>query len=91
MSLELEIKQDTIGAVFAGVPSVNTTKIITRVLVENRQTVVLGGITQTDRHVSIVKTPLLGDIPGLRHLFRQQLARDDEQDLLVFITPTILN
>ena len=90
VSLDLEIKQDTIGAVFAGVPSVNTTKIITRVLVEDRQTVVLGGIAQTDRNTSLVKTPLLGDIPGIRHLFRQRIERDDEQDLLVFITPTIL-
>ena len=90
VSLDLEIKQDTIGAVFAGVPSVNTTKIITRVLVEDRQTVVLGGIAQTDRNTSLIKTPLLGDIPGIRHLFRQRIERDDEQDLLVFITPTIL-
>ncbi len=91
VSLDLEIKQDTIGAVFAGVPSVNTTKIITRVLVEDRQTVVLGGIAQTDRNTSLIKTPLLGDIPGIRHLFRQRIERDDEQDLLVFITPTILD
>ena len=91
VSLDLEIKQDTIGAVFAGVPSVNTTKIITRVLVEDRQTVVLGGIAQTDRTTSVVKTPLLGDLPIVRHLFRQRIERDDEQDLLVFITPTILD
>lgn len=87
--LQLDIKQDTVGQVFNGIPSVNTNQIGTRVLVDNGQTVVLGGIFQTVSNVSTDKTPLLGDVPHLGRLFRRTTERDDRQELLVFITPSV--
>ena len=88
--MELNVKQDSVGQVFNGVPSVNTTEITTEVLVDNGQTVVLGGIFQTDKNISTTKTPVLGDIPYLGRLFKRTVERDDKQELLVFITPRII-
>ena len=88
--MDLTVKQDTVGRIYHGVPSVNTTRITTQVLVDNGQTVVLGGIFQTDRHQATVRTPLLGDLPIVGRLFRHTLERDDKQELFVFITPSIV-
>ena len=88
--MDLTVKQDTVGRIYHGVPSVNTTRITTQVLVDNGQTVVLGGIFQTDRHQATVRTPLLGDLPVVGRLFRRTLERDDKQELYVFITPSIV-
>ena len=88
--MELDVKQDTVGQVYNGIPSINTNQIRTRVLVEDGQTVVLGGIFQTFKNRSTDKTPLLGDLPYLGRLFRRSFERDDKQELLIFITPSIL-
>lgn len=88
--MDLTVKQDTVGRIYHGVPSVNTTRITTQVLVDNGQTVVLGGIFQTDRHQATVRTPLLGDLPIVGRMFRRTLERDDKQELFVFITPSIV-
>lgn len=88
--MDLTVKQDTIGRIFHGVPSINTTRIATQVLVDNGQTVVLGGIFQTDRHQTSTRTPLLGDLPVVGRLFRRRLERDDKQELFVFITPSVI-
>ena len=88
--MDLTVKQDTVGRIYHGVPSVNTTRIATQVLVQDGQTVVLGGIFQTDRHHATVRTPLFGDLPVVGRLFRRTLERDDQQELFVFITPSII-
>jgi len=88
--MELVVKQDTVGQVFNGVPSINTNEIETEVLVDNGQTLVLGGIFQTDKNFSTTKTPFLGDLPYVGRLFRRTLERDDKQELLIFITPRII-
>ena len=88
--MDLTVRQDTVGRIYHGVPSVNTTRISTEVLVDDGATVVLGGIFQTDRHHATVRTPLFGDLPLLGRLFRRTLERDDKQELFVFITPSIV-
>lgn len=88
--MELNVKQDTVGQVFNGVPSINTNEIQTEVLVDNGQTVVLGGIFQTDKNISTTKTPFLGDLPYVGRLFKRTVERDDKQELLIFITPRII-
>ena len=88
--MELNVKQDTVGQVFNGIPSINTNEIQTEVLVDNGQTVVLGGIFQTDKNVSVTKTPFLGDIPYVGKLFKRTVERDDKNELLIFITPRII-
>ena len=89
--MDLRVNQDSVGQVFNGVPSIDTTAISTRVLVQNGQTLVLGGMFRTDRNFSVTKTPLLGDIPYLGRLFRRTIERDDKQELLIFITPRIID
>ena len=89
--MDLMVNQDSVGQVFNGVPSIDTTALSTRVLVENGQTLVLGGMFRTDRNFSVTKTPLLGDMPLLGRLFRRTIERDDKQELLIFITPRIID
>ena len=60
-------------------------------LVNNGQTLVLGGIFQEDRNNAQTKTPLLAKIPILGRLFRRTVRREDKQELLIFITPNILD
>jgi type IV pilus assembly protein PilQ len=88
--MKLKVKQDSVGQVFNGVPSIDTNEIETEVLVDNGQTLVLGGIFQTDKNISTTKTPFLGDLPYIGRLFRRTLERDDKTELLIFITPRII-
>jgi len=88
--MELEIKQDTVGAVFNGVPSINTNNVKTQVLVNNGETIVLGGIFTTQSTESVTKTPFFGDLPYVGKLFRRTTSTDDKQELLIFITPRLI-
>ena len=73
------------------VPTIDTRSINTSVLVDNGQTVVLGGIYEIDKTNTIVKVPGLGDIPVLGALFRQTTRGDTKAELLIFVTPRILS
>ena len=88
--MDLSVKQDTVGQIYHGVPSINTTRIVTQVLVQDGDTLVLGGIFQTDRHHLLAHTPLLAQLPVLGRLFRRRSERDDRQELFIFITPSVL-
>jgi type IV pilus assembly protein PilQ len=88
--MDLEINQDSIGAVFNGVPSIRTNSIQTQVLVNNGETVVLGGVFQTVVSEGVTKTPFLGDLPWVGNLFKQRTRSDDKQELLIFITPRLI-
>ena len=88
--MELEVKQDTVGAVFNGVPSINTNSISTQVLVNDGDTIVLGGIFTTQVTESMTKTPFLGDLPYVGALFRRMTKTDQKQELLIFITPRLI-
>ncbi len=88
--MDLEVNQDSIGAVFNGVPSIRTNSVQTQVLVDNGETVVLGGVFQTVVSEGVTKTPLLGDLPWVGNLFRQKTKSDDKQELLIFITPRLI-
>ena len=72
------------------VPSIDTREITTQVLVNDGQTVVLGGILETERRDTTNKVPYLGDIPGLGVLFRNKSRTDNKDELLIFVTPKIL-
>ncbi len=70
---------------------IDTNSIKTTVLVNDGETVVLGGIYQTSATRGVLKVPLLGDIPILGALFRKDTAISTKQELLIFITPKIYN
>lgn len=89
--MDLNVKQDTVAQLtVGGAPAINTNEVETKVLVDNGQTVVLGGIFQTDKTISSTKTPFFGDLPYVGRLFRRDSERDDKTELLIFITPRIL-
>lgn len=90
--MDLVIKNDSFReSEFGGEPPIDTNKIETQVLVDNGQTVVLGGILTTEELRQIAKTPLLGDIPLLGRLFRYTEESNEKVELLVFITPRLLD
>jgi type IV pilus assembly protein PilQ len=93
--MDLEVTKDSVGELvsdgFGGrVPSIDTRKVSTQVLVDNGQTVVLGGIFETERGEQVSKVPFLGDIPGLGVLFRSTKVVSNKSELLIFVTPKIL-
>ncbi len=93
--LDLTIKKDSVGqlvqsATGGQVPSIDTRTITTQVLVNDGQTVVLGGIMETERRTADNKVPLLGDLPVLGYLFKNRTRTNNKDELLIFVTPKIL-
>jgi type IV pilus assembly protein PilQ len=88
--MDLAVNQDTVGQEFAGIPSVDTRAVTTQVLVDNGDTVVLGGIFEQTQRRDIEKVPFFGDLPYLNFLFRQESIRDEKTELLIFVTPKIM-
>jgi len=88
--LDLSVNKDSVGEVYFGVPSINTRKVNTQVLVDNGATVVLGGIYEQTRNENVSKVPFLGSLPVVGALFRQTLRQNDKAELLIFVTPKIL-
>ena len=95
IQLELEVKQDTVGEVFqtargGSVPSIDTRELQTSVLVNNGETVVLGGIFQDERNRTHDRVPYLSSIPGIGNLFKRRANENKKRELLIFVTPTIV-
>ena len=88
--LDLSVNDDSVGKVVANVPSIDTKQVQTQVLVENGETVVLGGIFVSDKQSGSTRVPFFGDIPYLGHLFRSSTKSDSKKELLIFVTPKIL-
>ena len=93
--LDLTVSKDSVGQLVASatggfVPSIDTREIVTQVLVNDGQTVVLGGILESERRESEQKVPLLGDVPVLGRLFKSTAKTDNKDELLIFVTPRIL-
>jgi type IV pilus assembly protein PilQ len=93
--LDLDVKDDSVGSVVVAsggvnVPSIDTREIATQVLVNDGQTVVLGGILSTTQREDDTKVPYLGDIPFLGHLFKSTSHKDNKDELMIFITPKIV-
>jgi len=88
--MDLEVKKDAVGQVFAGIPSIDTKKVLTQILVDDGETAVLGGIYEQTSRVDTEKVPVLGNIPFLGRLFKHDSRVDDKIELLIFITPKII-
>lgn len=88
--MDLVVNQDSRGEVTEGIPSINTNQVTTQVLVGNGETVVLGGIFQSEVATTVIKTPFLGDIPYLGRLFKRTERINERSELLIFITPKII-
>src|SRR6185312_12137446 len=94
--LDLSVRNDSVGTVVVtsggvNVPSIDTKTIQTQVLVNDGQTVVLGGVLQRTRRDTVTKVPLLGDIPILGNVFKTTSKTNNKDELLIFVTPKILH
>jgi type IV pilus assembly protein PilQ len=88
--LDLIVSQDTRGEETISGPSINTQRIGTQVLVNNGETIVLGGIYEQSIITSVSKVPVLGDIPYFGWLFRNSSNVNQKKELLIFVTPRIV-
>nr|WP_293244977.1 type IV pilus secretin PilQ family protein [Panacagrimonas sp.] len=93
--MDLNVTQDTVGDIVptgdgGTAPAINTREVNTQALVDNGATVVLGGIFVTENRNDVSKVPLLGDVPILGALFRNRLTVANKDELLIFVTPKIL-
>ena len=94
--MDLKVHKDNVGDIISTgglggtVPSIDTRSVETQVLVADGQTVVLGGIYETERRETINKVPFLGDIPFVGNLFKSKSRIDNKAELLIFVTPRIL-
>ena len=88
--LDLDIAKDGVGEQTAAGPAINTKHVRTRVEVEDGGTVSIGGIYATDDRDDVTRVPLLGKIPLLGALFRHRAHRDQRSELVVFITPRVV-
>lgn len=91
IAMDLKVNQDTVGAVYNNIPSIDTREIQTKVLVENGQTVVLGGVHEENRIKGSTKVPVLGDLPMVGQVFRNTNRSDTKRELLIFVTPKIID
>jgi type IV pilus assembly protein PilQ len=94
--LDLDVRDDSVGTVVVesggiNVPSINTQEVTDQVVVNDGQTVVLGGILETTHRDQETKIPVLGDIPVLGNLFKQTIKTNNKDELLIFVTPKIVH
>ncbi|HEY3645428.1 MAG TPA: type IV pilus secretin PilQ [Gammaproteobacteria bacterium] len=94
--MDLDVHDDQVGqnvqsATGGSVPSIDTRDVKTQVLVNNGDTIVLGGIYETTQTVASTKVPLLGDLPLLGWLFRNTQTINNKDELLIFVTPKIVD
>ena len=94
--LDLVVNQDSVGDLVPSgngglIPTIDTTELMTQVLVGNGETVVLGGVFKNEELVKVEKVPFLGDIPYLGNLFKSTANSQQKTETLIFITPRILS
>ena len=90
--MDILVKQDSVGSFTVnGEPAINVTEISTQALVGNGQTLVLGGIFQSEEVTGDEKVPVLGDLPLVGHLFKKQMRSKEKREILIFITPKIID
>jgi type IV pilus assembly protein PilQ len=90
--MDLIVNKDSpdFGNLVQGVPPINTQNVETQVLVDNGETVVLGGVYEQTKTKSIDRIPFFGDLPLVGGLFRSKTETNDKQELLIFVTPKLL-
>ena len=89
--MKLAVNKDSVGSVTAAGPSIDTKQVTTEVLVENGGTVGIGGIYEQEQQDTTNKVPILGDIPVIGYLFKQNLKKNDKRELLIFVTPRLVS
>ena len=89
--MDLDVNNDAVGATTTSGIAINTKHVKTQVLIENGGTVVIGGIYQQTDRTDITRVPVLGELPYIGFLFRNNTSSTNKTELLVFITPRVVN
>jgi len=89
--MQLLVNQDSVAPGSSIVPAINTNSVETSVLVDNGETIVLGGVFREETTTLETKTPILGDVPYLGQLFKRTSNESRRTELLIFITPKIIS
>lgn len=89
--MDLEVKKDRVGQIFNGIPSIDTQRVQTQVLVSNGETAVLGGIYEQTERTDTDKVPFFGNLPIIGNAFKRNIKQSDKTELLVFITPKVMD
>ncbi|MBS7662314.1 type IV pilus secretin PilQ [Pseudomonas lalucatii] len=89
--MEVKVNKDSVGQIFQGVPSIDTNEVNAKVLVADGETIVIGGVFSNTQSKSVDKVPFLGDLPFIGRVFRRDVVQDEKSELLVFLTPRIMN
>ncbi len=94
MFLNLNVKKDEVegwvDTSIGDVPRIATREVNTAVLIEDGQTVVIGGVYEFRDRDDVTKVPFLGDIPFLGNLFKNKSRSNEKAELLIFVTPRVL-
>ena len=88
--MDLVVNKDSVGQLFLGIPSIDKNELKTQVLVDDGDTVVLGGIFESENRDDRTSVPWFGDLPYLGRLFKRDFSTATKQELLVFVTPKII-
>ena len=89
--MDLEVKKDRVGQIFNGIPSIDTQRVQTQVLVANGETAVLGGIYEQTERTDVDKVPFFGNLPIIGNAFKRTIKQSDKTELLIFITPRVMD
>ncbi|MGH8479106.1 MAG: type IV pilus secretin PilQ [Gammaproteobacteria bacterium] len=90
INMSIQVNKDAVGQIFAGVPSIDTRNVTTEVLVDNGETVVLGGIYEHANRNDVRRVPFFGELPYFGTLFRNTANARNKDELLIFVTPKVL-
>ncbi|MDQ3774343.1 MAG: type IV pilus secretin PilQ [Pseudomonadota bacterium] len=90
INMSIQVNKDSVGQVFANVPSIDTRNVTTEVLVDNGETVVLGGIYEHANRNDVRRVPFFGELPYFGTLFRNTLNARNKDELLIFVTPKVM-
>jgi type IV pilus assembly protein PilQ len=89
--MDLQVNKDSVGEFSVdGVPSIDTNEVSTQVLVDDGETLVLGGIYEQEKRKEIDRTPFFGELPLVDWMFKRTLIQNDKAELLIFVTPKIV-
>ena len=93
--MDLDVHKDSVGETVSfgsglSAPSIDTREVQSQLLVDNGQTVVLGGIYETEKANQVTRVPFFSDLPFIGALFKSTIEVDDRSELLIFVTPKIL-
>jgi type IV pilus assembly protein PilQ len=88
--MDLVVNNDTVGQTTPAGPAIDTNEVATQVLVDNGETLVLGGVYTEQNTNQEDRTPFLGELPVLGWLFKSTTVSTDKSELLIFVTPKIV-